>query len=660
MRRPRILAPSCNRVSGDLRIAWETIEGASEYAVWMEGLDDGEEHRWNGLTTNEFTPPPLPSGRYHLWVRAQGRVGDGVGEQPSQTVVSNRKFVRLMTDKAYAELLRDPEKFSAMVPSGRLPLPPAIRTPAEGDILSHQVKVTWQHVPKGTCEYDVIISVSDPPRQIASLRDVAGKSAMIAVPSDFEGPAKATVIAKYRNHPAIGTRRLSSTSVEFAVLKNHDRARGERERSHEILVRRSDSKNAAFLARAAEMTFEENLALKREEIAERRTVLESFPTLLGVQLGTLCNIDCVFCDNGRLPRAKNLPDSFLEELPSYLPFAETMSIDGGEPLLYKQFRELAEMAVDYPNVSLLTNTNGQLIDESWVKLFTNGRFRQVMISLDAGLPKTYSALRRGGSLEKIVNATREIVAQRREPASPIVTWIFIVNTFNYKEIVEFAKLAADCGVDKIRYKSLIVFNGPYFDNVDVMDFLDDPDVCKVVLQELNRAEEICLENGMIFYEQVYTPVLRRFPELATTWRHLRHVAPSDRDAVALRLERAGLPDLSTGDNSARETGIPTSAAASIGLADDPSSWAPQPIRANLCSAPYCDLWLSGVMWARACCFGKPSVVPIKYEPYWRHIHDVWNCDQMQYMREMMYQSKFESICQDRCPVLPALIEGAGS
>ena len=117
-----------------------------------------------------------------------------------------------------------------------------------------------------------------------------------------------------------------------------------------------------------------------------------------LELLPLCNMRCEMCyvrmdhkemsEKGRLRTAKE-----------WLQLAEEMKkegtlfvlLTGGEPLLYKEFKELYLGLKDLGMI-ITINTNGTLINEEWAEFFNKNRPRRINITLYGGGEETYDRL----------------------------------------------------------------------------------------------------------------------------------------------------------------------------------------------------------------------------------------------------------------------------
>lgn len=202
----------------------------------------------------------------------------------------------------------------------------------------------------------------------------------------------------------------------------------------------------AYKLPSAEEAFFRNKILNEIEISQRKTVLESKPIGLWVNLTTRCNLRCIMCEVWKTPW--DIPESAVEEIAGYFPYLEELYWQGGEVFLSKYFEELFDKATSYPHLKQNINTNGILVDERWAKKLARKNI-SLAYAIDGIVPKTYEHIRRGAKFEDLIKSIETIKKYKRiynedvGYADKMITIMsFIVMRSNYREIektIDFAK-----------------------------------------------------------------------------------------------------------------------------------------------------------------------------------------------------------------------------
>lgn len=137
-----------------------------------------------------------------------------------------------------------------------------------------------------------------------------------------------------------------------------------------------------------------------------------------IKLTTNCNLNCVYCSEGKKEKSVFLPKEIfyklVDELPKLLESINDQTVDflfhGGEPMLYG--REGLLNLINYAksnlkdiDIKFSMQTNGTLIDDEWIKFFKEHKI-SIGISLD-GYPEIHNTNRKTKSgeptAEKIIN-----------------------------------------------------------------------------------------------------------------------------------------------------------------------------------------------------------------------------------------------------------------
>jgi len=85
---------------------------------------------------------------------------------------------------------------------------------------------------------------------------------------------------------------------------------------------------------------------------------------------------------------------------------------------------------------------------------------RMIISIDGITQETYSAYRKEGKLQKVLDGTRNIVEARNNLKSrtPAIIWQFLVVKPNEHEIESIRKLGKTYGVDKVAFKTAQIYD----------------------------------------------------------------------------------------------------------------------------------------------------------------------------------------------------------
>ena len=196
----------------------------------------------------------------------------------------------------------------------------------------------------------------------------------------------------------------------------------------------------------------------------KKTIHWGMPSGISIEPTNNCNLFCKECPTGTqtLTRKKgniNI-ETFkksIDELYSYL--INIILYFQGEPYLNKLLFEMISYA-NSKNTYTITSTNAHFLDKNnSIKTIKSG-LNELIISIDGTSQKIYESYRVGGDLEKVIQASKNIIEAKRELKAnrPFVVFQFLVLKTNEHQISEIKRLAKKLGVDKLQLKSAQIYD----------------------------------------------------------------------------------------------------------------------------------------------------------------------------------------------------------
>lgn len=196
----------------------------------------------------------------------------------------------------------------------------------------------------------------------------------------------------------------------------------------------------------------------------KRPVQWGLPVSISVEPTTSCNLRCPECPSGlrQFTRPTGmLKESFfhqtidqLQEHLLYLTFYFQ-----GEPYLNPQFLDMVKYAAAR-NIYTSTSTNAHFLDDENARKTVESGLDRIIISVDGTTPETYRIYRVGGSLEKVMEGTRNLVAWKKKLNSktPHIVYQFLVVKPNEHQVKNIYELAEKLGVDEVKLKTAQVYD----------------------------------------------------------------------------------------------------------------------------------------------------------------------------------------------------------
>jgi radical SAM protein with 4Fe4S-binding SPASM domain len=193
-------------------------------------------------------------------------------------------------------------------------------------------------------------------------------------------------------------------------------------------------------------------------------VIQGLPISISFEPTTSCNLRCPECPSGLRsftratgmlgqPLFQNVIDQLAPTL-SYLTFYFQ-----GEPYLHPQFLDMVQYAASR-NIYTATSTNAHYLKDENARLTVESGLDRLIISIDGTTQDTYQSYRVGGSLEKVIEGTRNIIAWKKKLKSitPHVMFQFLVVKPNEHQIPEVYTLAKQIGVDQVVLKTAQIYD----------------------------------------------------------------------------------------------------------------------------------------------------------------------------------------------------------
>lgn len=131
----------------------------------------------------------------------------------------------------------------------------------------------------------------------------------------------------------------------------------------------------------------------------------------------------------------------------------------GEPYLNPTFLDLVKLAAER-GIYTSTSTNAHYLKSAVAKKTVESGLHRLIISIDGTTQETYEQYRVGGSLEKVIEGTKNIVKWKKELKSktPHIIFQFLVVKPNEHQINDLNRLAEEMGVDEVKLKTAQIYD----------------------------------------------------------------------------------------------------------------------------------------------------------------------------------------------------------
>jgi len=177
------------------------------------------------------------------------------------------------------------------------------------------------------------------------------------------------------------------------------------------------------------------------------------PEHLYLDITNDCNLYCQMCRDKVEMTEKTMPyDLFCKLLDETAPFVKIYSLfNSGEPLLVKDFCQRVDDIKARSDARIEISTNGMLLTDDMIS-FLRSRKVGVCVSFDGARKKTFEAIRRGASFERVCDNLRKLSEAYADVAIQDTPSIYVtLQRDNAAELLEIAKLAHSLGIHKMGF-----------------------------------------------------------------------------------------------------------------------------------------------------------------------------------------------------------------
>jgi len=137
------------------------------------------------------------------------------------------------------------------------------------------------------------------------------------------------------------------------------------------------------------------------------------PNVLNIEPTTRCNFKCWYCVGRHMVQDDIDIDNFKKVLDNFPQLTSIALVGEGEPLMHKEFFEMAHMAKDR-GIRVVIISNGSAFSESVIKKICEAEIAYIGISIDSANAQTFSDSRIEGELPKVWRGIENLCRYRDE------------------------------------------------------------------------------------------------------------------------------------------------------------------------------------------------------------------------------------------------------
>jgi radical SAM protein with 4Fe4S-binding SPASM domain len=192
--------------------------------------------------------------------------------------------------------------------------------------------------------------------------------------------------------------------------------------------------------------------------------MNGLPISIAFEPTTSCNLRCPECPSGlrsfKRPTGMLQSELFRHVIDQLAPSLNYLTFYfQGEPFLHPEFLDMVKYASDR-GIYTATSTNAHFLNGDQAKATVLSSLDRLIISIDGTTQNTYESYRVGGSLTKVIEATKSILYWKKKLKSskPHVVFQFLVVKPNEHQIPQIYDLAHDLGVDQVVLKTAQIYD----------------------------------------------------------------------------------------------------------------------------------------------------------------------------------------------------------
>jgi len=181
-------------------------------------------------------------------------------------------------------------------------------------------------------------------------------------------------------------------------------------------------------------------ALLREQ-AQRLPVVAQVPAFYLVHLNMPCNQKCIMCKpDGRHAKDLLTFEQFRVFFARIEPYAEHLTLIGGEPLLYPWIAEVLELLAQHP-LTVSINTNITLLDDAMMRRLLSLHELYLRCSIDAATRDTYRRIRGTDMFDRVTGYLSRFAQLARDRPRMHLLLNYVVMRENLDEVLPFIDFA---------------------------------------------------------------------------------------------------------------------------------------------------------------------------------------------------------------------------
>jgi radical SAM protein with 4Fe4S-binding SPASM domain len=222
-------------------------------------------------------------------------------------------------------------------------------------------------------------------------------------------------------------------------------------------------------------------------------VMRSAPLFLQIEPTILCNLECTFCINPFLPRARtSLSLEKFRRILSEVPSTTKISLVGiGESFMNKELWSIIREA-KARGIEIGTTSNGTILTDKILEDLVSSDLDWLNFSIDGATKATFEKMRPGAVFEEMLANVRRVVDAFGGRARPVIDIWFLSNRENIHELPDMVDLVRSLGISKLNTQGVHYWGHPdWHERAGEANTIDD--LASILRETKRRADAAGVE-----------------------------------------------------------------------------------------------------------------------------------------------------------------------
>lgn len=187
------------------------------------------------------------------------------------------------------------------------------------------------------------------------------------------------------------------------------------------------------------------------ECSKKSLKVNNLPFYYHIHINMPCNQKCIMCKpDGRHPKDILPFDSFVAFFEQIKPFAEHITLIGGEPLIYPWINEVIDLLSQH-QIAVTINTNATMLNEKLSEKLSSLHELNLKCSIDAVTASTYFKIRGTNVFERVrANLVRFSTLAKDKPNINQIL-VYVVMRENLREVLPFIDFAKTLSPHRVEF-----------------------------------------------------------------------------------------------------------------------------------------------------------------------------------------------------------------